>query len=162
MCFQLLVLSVLHYGVIYGQLPTLSEMSEFRRGSFEIYVYFGLLYPACTRWGTYIGCCSQRGRNSELRLRRGGWQAAHTVNNPQVEGTGVLLCVIREYLQLQLNCIGDKSRQRGSSLPLTLTDRPASFSVAQSLFEIHNRLQLERKAATVTCVNPHVARAINT
>jgi len=32
-------------------------------------------------------------------------------------------------LQLQLNCIVDKSHQRGSSLPLTLTHRPASFSV---------------------------------
>jgi len=49
-----------------------------------------------------------------------------------------------------------------SSLLLTFTDRPASFSVAQSLFEIHNRLQLEHKAATVTCVSPHTARAINT
>ena len=46
------------------------------------------------------------------RLRRGVEQAAHTLNNPQMEGTGVLLCVSREYLQLQLNCIGDKSRQR--------------------------------------------------
>jgi len=62
-------------------------------------------------------------------------------------------------LQLQLNCIGDKSRP--SSLPLTLTDRPASFSVAQSLFEIHSRLQLQHKAATVTCVNLHIARAIS-
>jgi len=34
--------------------------------------------------------------------------------------------------------------------------------VAQSLFEIHNRLQLEHKAATVTCVNPHIARTIYT
>jgi len=64
-------------------------------------------------------------------------------------------------LQLRLNCIGDKSRQRGSSLPLTLTDRPAPFSVAQSLFDIHSRLQLEHKAATVTCVNPHTARAMH-
>ena len=76
------------------------------------------------------------GRSSELRLRLGVRQAAHTLNNPQVECTGVLLCVIREYLRLQLNCVGDKSRQRGSSLLLTLTDRPASFSVAQSPFEI--------------------------
>jgi len=65
-------------------------------------------------------------------------------------------------LQLQLNCINDKSRQKGSSLLLTITDRPASFSVAQSLFEMHNRVQLEHKAATVTCVNPHIARTINT
>jgi len=36
------------------------------------------------------------GRSSELRLRRGVGQAAHSLNNPQVEGTGVLLCVIRE------------------------------------------------------------------
>jgi len=50
----------------------------------------------------------------------------------------------------------------GSSLPLTLTDRPASFSVAQSLFEIHSRLQLQNKAATVTCVTAHTAGAINT
>ena len=63
-------------------------------------------------------------------------------------------------MQLQLNSTGDKSRQRGSSLPLTLTDCPASFSVAQALFEIHNRLQLQHKAATVTCGNPHIARAI--
>ena len=109
-----------------------------------------LLYLGWTRWGTYLGCCYQEGRSSELRLRRGVGQAAHTLNNPQVDCTGVLLCVSREYLQLQLNCIGDKSRQRGSPLPLTLTDRPASFSVAQSLFEIHSRLQLEHKAATVT------------
>jgi len=64
-------------------------------------------------------------------------------------------------LQSQLNCIGDKSSQRVSSLQLTLTDRPASFSVAQSLSKIHNRLQLEHKAITVTDVNPHTARAIN-
>ena len=38
-------------------------------------------------------------------------------------------------MQLQLNCIGDKSRQRVSSLQLTLIDCPALFSVAQSLFE---------------------------
>ena len=65
-------------------------------------------------------------------------------------------------MQSQLNCIGDNSRQRGSSLPLALADRPASFSVAQSLFEICNRLQPEHKAVTVTDVNPHIARAINT
>jgi len=38
----------------------------------------------------------QEGRSSELRLRRGVEQAAHTLNNPQVQCTGVLLCVIRE------------------------------------------------------------------
>ena len=38
----------------------------------------------------------QEGPNLELRLRRGVEQAAHTLNNPQVECTGVLLCVIRE------------------------------------------------------------------
>jgi len=48
----------------------------------------------------------------------------------------------------------------GSSLPLTLTDRPASFSVAQSLFEIHSRLLLQNKAAIVTCINLHMARMI--
>jgi len=46
-----------------------------------------------------------------------------------------------------------------SSLPLTLTDRPASFSVAQSLFEIHRRLQLQHKAATVnTRQSTHCSR----
>ena len=38
----------------------------------------------------------QEGRSLELRLRLGVEQAAHTLNNPQVECTGVLLCVIRE------------------------------------------------------------------
>jgi len=53
-------------------------------------------------------------------------------------------------LKSQLNCISDNSRQL-----------PASLSVAQSLFEIHMRLQLQHKAATVTCVNPHIARAVS-
>ena len=35
-------------------------------------------------------------RNSELRLRRRVGQAAHTLINPQVECTGVVLCVSRE------------------------------------------------------------------
>ena len=55
-----------------------------------------LLYPAWTRRGTYVGCCSQEGRSSELMLRRGVRQVAHNLINPQVECTGVLLCVIRE------------------------------------------------------------------
>jgi len=55
-----------------------------------------LLYPARTRWGTCLECFSQEGRSSELRLRRGVGQAVHTLNNPQVECAGVLLCVIRE------------------------------------------------------------------
>jgi len=71
-----------------------------------------MLHPAWTRRGTCLGYCSQEGRSSELRLRRGVGQAAYTLNNSQVECTGVLLCVIRELLQLQLNCIGDKSRQQ--------------------------------------------------
>ena len=50
----------------------------------------------------------------------------------------------------------------GSPLPLTPTDRPDSFSVAQSLFKTHSRLLLQNKAAIVTCVTPHTARAINT
>ena len=36
------------------------------------------------------------GRSSELRIRWGVGQAAHTLNNPQVECTGVLLWVIME------------------------------------------------------------------
>ena len=51
----------------------------------------------------------QEKRISELMLRRGVGQAAHTPNNPHVDRTGVLLCVIREYLQLQLNCVDDIS-----------------------------------------------------
>ena len=47
----------------------------------------------------------------------------------------------------------------GLSLPLTLTDRPASFCVAQSLLEIHSRVLLQNKAATVTCVTPHTLLA---
>ena len=38
----------------------------------------------------------QEGRSSELRLRQGFEQAAHTLNYPQVECTGVLLYVIEE------------------------------------------------------------------
>ena len=38
----------------------------------------------------------QEGRSSELKLRQGVEQAAHTLNNSQVESTGVLLCVIKE------------------------------------------------------------------
>jgi hypothetical protein len=77
-------------------------------------------------------CCILRGpgrermldvvpRGTELGSRvKTGSRACRTHSIiPQVECTGVLLCVIREHFQLQLNCIGDKSRQRGSSLPLT-------------------------------------------
>ena len=49
------------------------------------------------RWRTHISwMLFPEGRSSELRLRRGVGQAEHTLNNPQVECTGVLLCVIRE------------------------------------------------------------------
>ena len=44
-----------------------------------------VLYPAWNWWGTYLGYCSQKGRNSELRLRWAVGQAAHTLNNPHVE-----------------------------------------------------------------------------
>ena len=37
-----------------------------------------LLYPLRIRWGTYLRCCSQEWRSSELRLRRGFGQAAHS------------------------------------------------------------------------------------
>ena len=73
----------------------------------------------CIRCGPDEERCSQEGRSSELRLRRGvGQAAAHTLNNPQVECTGVLLCVSREKLQLQLNCTGDKSHQRSLRVQL--------------------------------------------
>ena len=51
-----------------------------------------LLYPLRTQWGTYLRCRSQGGRTSELWLRRGVGQAAHTLSNPQAEYIGVLLC----------------------------------------------------------------------
>jgi hypothetical protein len=41
------------------------------------------------------------------------------------------------------------------------TDRPASFKAAGRRSRYFCRLQLEHKAATLTCVNPHIARAIN-
>ena len=48
-----------------------------------------------------------------------------------------------------------------SSLPFALTDCPASYSVAQLLFEIRSRLLPQNKAATFTCVPPRNARAIH-
>jgi len=48
-----------------------------------------LLYPARSRWGTYRGMLFQEGRSSNLRLRRGVGQAAHTRNNPHVKCIGV-------------------------------------------------------------------------
>ena len=58
------------------------------------------------RYSTVVSCADlvrnvswtlfEEGRSLELRLRRGVQQAAHTLNNPQVDCTGVLLCVIRE------------------------------------------------------------------
>jgi hypothetical protein len=41
------------------------------------------------------------------------------------------------------------------------TDRPASFKAARHRSRYFCRLQLVHKAATVTCVNPYIARAIN-
>ena len=55
------------------------------------------IVPGGTELGTQIKTGSRAGRT-------------HILNNLQVEYSGDLLCVIKEYLQL--NCIGDKSRQR--------------------------------------------------
>ena len=46
------------------------------------------------------------------------------------------------------------------SLPFALTDCPA-MSAAQTQFELRSRLLLQNKAAIVTCVAPHTARAIH-
>jgi len=48
-----------------------------------------------------------------------------------------------------------------SSLPFALTDCPASYSAAQTQFELRCRLLLQNKAAIVTCVAPLTARAIH-
>jgi len=48
-----------------------------------------------------------------------------------------------------------------SSLPFALTDCPASYSAAQTQFELHSRLLPQNKATVVTCVAPHIARAIH-
>jgi len=62
---------------------------------------------------------------------------------------------------LQVNCIEFKSRMWVSSLPLTVTDRPASIKVARHHSRYICRLQLEHKAATPGLVTLHIARAIN-
>jgi len=48
-----------------------------------------------------------------------------------------------------------------SSLPFALPDCPASYSVAQTQFELRSRLLPQNKATIVTCVAPHTARAIH-
>jgi len=48
-----------------------------------------------------------------------------------------------------------------SSLPFTLTDCPSSYSAAQTQFELRSRLLPQNKAAIVTYVAPHTARAIH-
>ena len=47
-----------------------------------------------------------------------------------------------------------------SSLPFALTDCPASYSAAQTHFELRSRLLPQNKATIVTCVAPHTALAI--
>ena len=44
--------------------------------------------------------------------------------------------------------------------PFINTNRPASNLVSGHPSRYFCRLQLDHKAATVTCVNPHIARAI--
>jgi len=48
-----------------------------------------------------------------------------------------------------------------SSLPFVLTDCPASYSAAQTQFELRSRLLPQNRATIVTCVAPHTARAIH-
>ena len=48
-----------------------------------------------------------------------------------------------------------------SSLLFALTDCPASYSAAQTQFELRSRLLPKNKATIVTCVAPHTARAIH-
>ena len=48
-----------------------------------------------------------------------------------------------------------------SLLPFALTDCPVSYSAAQTQSEIHGRLLLQNKAATITCVATHSASAIH-
>jgi len=48
-----------------------------------------------------------------------------------------------------------------SSLPFALTHCPASYSAAQTQFELRSRLLPQNKAAIVTSFAPHTARAIH-
>ena len=48
-----------------------------------------------------------------------------------------------------------------SSLPFALTDCPASYSAAQTHFELRSRLLPQNKATIVTCVAAHTGRAIH-
>ena len=48
-----------------------------------------------------------------------------------------------------------------SSFLFVLTDCPASDSAAQTQFELRSRLLPQNKATIVTCVAPHIARAIH-
>jgi len=41
-------------------------------------------------------------------------------------------------------------------------DRPASYQAAGHRSRYFCRQQLQHRAATLTCFNPHIARAINT
>ena len=48
-----------------------------------------------------------------------------------------------------------------SSLPFALSNCPASYSAVQTQFELRSRLLPQNRAAIVTCVAPHTARAIH-
>ena len=48
-----------------------------------------------------------------------------------------------------------------SSIPFVLTDCPASYSAAQTRFDLRSRLLLQNKAAFITCVAAHTGRAIH-
>jgi len=68
---------------------------------------------------------------------------------------------------IQMNCIEVTSRDLGApSLPLTLTDSPASYEAAGHRSRYFSRLQLEHKAATLVLdpthcsLHKHLARLI--
>ena len=62
---------------------------------------------------------------------------------------------------MQLKCMSDNSRQWTLSFLFVLTDCPASYTAAQTQFELCRRLLPQNKATIVTCVAPHTARAIH-
>ena len=78
--------------------------------------------------GTASWMLFQKGQSSNLRLRQGVGQVAHTHNNPQVRFTGVY-CAQTVNNAVTSELYGFKSRMWVCSLPLTLSDRTDSFNI---------------------------------
>jgi hypothetical protein len=94
----------------------------------------------------------QEGRSSNLRLRRGVGQAAHTRNNPHVKSNGGYCAwIVNNAFRSELYWV----QISGSLAPSLTFNIHWSSSFIQSCwspFEIFCRMQLEHKAATVTYI----------